>query len=76
MMWNKRLVLVSLLLLPVVQLHALQVTGDDTEVPEQTRTEQRREAPRDEQTSSPAAGTFTPSEKIQADSAVSFPVDI
>jgi len=75
-MSNKLALLLSLLLLPAVELHALQVTSDDNKAAEETRTEPRREPPRDGQKSAPAAGTFTPSEKIQADSAVSFPVDI
>ena len=74
MLQNSRLILVACLVVPTITAQAQQ-----TATPEQAHDETGADArPNPDQRPRPAspAETFTPSEEIGADSAVSFPVDI
>jgi hypothetical protein len=68
--------LVLALLLAAVPLHALQVQDSQDRPPEKTMPAEQKPSDDGRPRSSAPAGTFKPSEKIEADSAVSFPVDI
>ncbi len=66
----------SLLMIAAVPGAAAQVAGADaTPAAEQAPDASRPRQPEPEGAAAPVT-TFTPTEKIQADSAVSFPVDI
>ena len=78
---RKYLLVVLAGLLCAGNLYALSVDTDEKphgEKPqgEKTETQKYQPAARDSSKPAPSAATFKPTEKISADSAVSFPVDI
>ena len=76
-----RMILVLLFALATENTHALKLQSDErtdqnSAAEQQSQPEKRATEDRNKPKSSQPPRGFTPSEKIEADSAVSFPVDI
>ena len=77
----KRMILILLFALGTKNIHALKLQPDErtdqnSATEQQLQPEERTAEDRNKPKSSQPPRGFTPSEKIEADSAVSFPVDI
>jgi hypothetical protein len=73
---RKYLLMVLAGVLCVGNLYALSVDTDEKPQVRKVETQKYQPAARDSSKPAPSAATFKPTEKISADSAVSFPVDI
>jgi hypothetical protein len=68
--------LALVLLLAATESHALRPPDSRDRPPEKATPAEQKPVDENRRKPSAPASTFTPSEKIEADSAVSFPVDI